>query len=219
MFDERGSALIFTLIVILILTVLAVAILEVTITNYKISYAYANSISATYAAEAGLEQVKNEFNVALSDAYKGKGKGKGKGEFWINIVENKNTTKIQYKKDAKNLLKESFGLDIPVGEWISLGDAGQEYKIDRIEIEPPPIEDFKNEGTQILTYKLCVWTEGKMNKIIRYGYAEIEFKINVIIQKMGNDNSANTKVYLNNNTSPSTPLIKTWMVGSTPVEH
>lgn len=219
MFDERGSALIFTLMVILILTVLAVAILEVTITNYKISHAYANSISATYAAEAGLERVKNEFNIALLDAYQGKGKGKGKGKFWINVVENKNTTKIQYKQDAKNLLKESFGLDIPVGEWISLGDAGQEYKIDRIEIEPPPIEDFKKEGEQILTYKVRVWTEGRMNKIVRYGYAEIEFKINVIIQKMGNDNSANTKVYLKENAFPFPPLVKTWVVGSTPVEY
>ncbi|TCO68405.1 pilus assembly PilX N-terminal domain-containing protein [Caldanaerobacter subterraneus] len=216
MFNERGSALIFTLMVILILTVLAVAILEVTITNYKISHAYANSISATYAAEAGLERVKNEFNIALQDAYQGKGKGKGKGEFWINIVTNKNTTKIQYKKGAKDLLDN--GLDIPLGEWISLGDSGQEYKIDSIEIVPPSI-NFENEGEQILTYKVRVWTEGRMNKIVRYGYAEIEFEINVIIQKMGNDNSANTKVYLKEKVSPFSPIIKKWVVDSTPVEY
>jgi hypothetical protein len=216
MFDERGSALIFTLMVILILTVLAVAILEVTITNYKISHAYANSISATYAAEAGLERVKNEFNIALLDAYQGKGKGKGKGEFWINVVENKNTTKIQYKKDAKNLLSESFGLDIPVGEWISLGDAGQEYKIDSIEIDPPSIEVFENEGEQVLTYKVRVWTEGRMNKIVRYGYAEITFNINVNITKMGSDKSANYKVILSGNASQSPPIVDKWIIDSIP---
>lgn len=216
MFDERGSALIFTLMVILILTVLAVAILEVTITNYKISHAYANSISATYAAEAGLERVKNEFNIALLDAYQGKGKGKGKGKFWINVVENKNTTKIQYKQDAKNLLKESFGLDIPVGEWISLGDSGQEYKIDSIEIDPPSIEVFENEGAQVLTYKVRVWTEGRMNKIVRYGYAEITFNINVNITKMGDDKSANSKVILNGNTSQSPPIVDKWIIDSIP---
>ncbi|SDE98803.1 PilX N-terminal [Thermoanaerobacter thermohydrosulfuricus] len=216
MFNERGSALIFTLMVILILTVLAVAILEVTITNYKISHAYANSISATYAAEAGLERVKNEFNIALLDAYQGKGKGKGKGEFWINVVENKNTTKIQYKQDAKNLLKESFGLDIPVGEWISLGDSGQEYKIDSIEMVPPSIKAFENEGTQVLTYKVCAWTEGRMNKIVRYGYAEITFNINVNITKMGDDKSANYKVILSGNASQSPPIVDKWIIDSIP---
>lgn len=120
----------------------------------------------------------------MLDAYQGKGKGKGKGEFWINVVENKNTTKIQYKQDAKNLLKESFGLDIPVGEWISLGDSGQEYKIDSIEMVPPSIKAFENEGTQVLNYKVRAWTEGRINKIVRYGYAEITFNINVNITKM-----------------------------------
>ncbi|EMT40391.1 hypothetical protein TthWC1_0252 [Thermoanaerobacter thermohydrosulfuricus WC1] len=216
MFNERGSALIFTLMVILILTVLAVAILEVTVTNYKISHAYANSISATYAAEAGLERVKNEFNIALLDAYQGKGKGKGKGEFWINVVENKSTTKIQYKQDAKNLLKESFGLDIPVGEWISLGDSGQEYKIDSIEMVPPSIEAFENEGTQVLTYKVRAWTEGRMNKIVRYGYAEITFNINVNITKMGDDKSANYKVILSGNASQSPPIVDKWIIDSIP---
>lgn len=213
MFNERGSALIFTLMVILILTVLAVAILEVTITNYKISHAYANSISATYAAEAGLERVKNEFNIALQDAYQGKGKGKGKGEFWINIVTNKNTTKIQYKKGAKDLLDN--GLDIPLGEWISLGDSGQEYKIDSIEIVPPSI-NFENEGEQILTYKVRVWTEGRMNKIVRYGYAEITFNINVNITKMGSDKSANYKVILSGNASQSPPIVDKWIIDSIP---
>ncbi|AIS52355.1 PilX-like protein [Thermoanaerobacter kivui] len=216
MFNDRGSALIFTLMVILILTVLAVAILEVTITNYKISHAYANSISATYAAEAGLERVKNEFTIALSDAYQGKGKGKGKGEFWINVVENKNTTKIQYKQNAKNLLSESFGLDIPLGEWISLGDAGQEYKIDSIEIDPPSSEAFENEGEQVLTYKVRAWTEGRMNKIVRYGYAEITFNINVNITKMGDDKSANSKVILSGNTSQSPPIVDKWTIDSIP---
>lgn len=127
--------------------------------------------------------------------------------------------KIQLKfniKRCKNLLSESFGLDIPVGEWISLGDAGQEYKIDSIEIDPPSIEVFENEGEQVLTYKVRVWTEGRMNKIVRYGYAEITFNINVNITKMGSDKSANYKVILSGNASQSPPIVDKWIIDSIP---
>jgi hypothetical protein len=62
MSNNKGSALIFTLMVILILSVLGVAVIEMSLYEYKVSYAYANSISVDYSAEAGLDIAKGCFN-------------------------------------------------------------------------------------------------------------------------------------------------------------
>lgn len=67
-----------------------------------------------------------------------------------------------------------------------------------------------------MTYKVRVWTEGRMNKIVRYGYAEITFNINVNITKMGSDKSANYKVILSGNASQSPPIVDKWIIDSIP---
>ncbi|MDE4541676.1 pilus assembly PilX N-terminal domain-containing protein [Thermoanaerobacterium sp. R66] len=65
--DDKGSALVFTLIIILIMSVLALSILDISLFEYKASYAYGNSIVVNNAAEAGLDTAKGVFNKSLFD--------------------------------------------------------------------------------------------------------------------------------------------------------
>ncbi|MGB9679461.1 MAG: PilX N-terminal domain-containing pilus assembly protein [Thermoanaerobacteraceae bacterium] len=213
MSNEKGSALIFTLIIILLLTVLSAAVLEVTIMNYKVSQSYEDSFLAKYSAEAGLEKVKSEFTISLSDAYGKNDKGNGKGQFWLNIITNKHGTKIQYKKNASSLIDIS-ALNIPIDQWIKLGNLGQEYKIDDIQITTPDPSVFETPGEKMLVYTFRILTEGKYKRITRYGYAEINYSVNVLIEKQGN--SANTKAYLNSNYPQLPPVVEKWAIYKEP---
>ncbi|PHO06289.1 hypothetical protein BFT35_12020 [Thermoanaerobacterium thermosaccharolyticum] len=62
MINSKGSALIFTLMIILILSVLGISVLDLSLYDYKSSYAYSNAVSVNNAAEAGLDIAKGIFN-------------------------------------------------------------------------------------------------------------------------------------------------------------
>lgn len=159
MFNERGSALIFTLMLILILTVLGVAILEVTIANYKISHAYANSISATYAAEAALEIAKNEFNDQLLDDL-------SKGVLnVINSTNEKVTREFLYQdiySFVQNYLQNNVFYKYPQSGY--LGDAGQKYTIQRMTLD---------SNYNRLIYIIHINATGEYKNIKKDGYAEL----------------------------------------------
>lgn len=159
MVNERGSVLIFTLMVILILTVLGVAILEVTITNYKISHAYANSISASYAAEAALDIAKNEFNdQLLSDLSQ-------RAQNIINNTNEKIPREFLYQSIysvVQNYLQENVFYKYPKSGY--LGDTGQKYTIQSMTLD---------SNYNRLTYIIHINTTGEYKNIKKEGYAEL----------------------------------------------
>lgn len=162
MYNEKGSALIFTLMVILILTVLGVAILEVTIVDYKVSAAYTNTISANYAAEAGLDIVKGEFNQSLLSTLSNGAQ---------NIINNANgmiSQDILYQ--SIYLFVQSYLQNNVFSKYINksfaLGDSGQSYSIDNINLDP------YTTGTG-LKYTIHISTTGRYRNITRHGYADL----------------------------------------------
>ncbi|MGH2330324.1 pilus assembly PilX family protein [Thermoanaerobacter mathranii] len=159
MLSERGSALIFTLMVILILSVLAVAILEITITNYKISYAYANSISATYAAEAGLEKAKSEFNSDLLNTLSNIVRTKINAN--AGKVSNEVLTQDIYRDIASYLQQNVFSKYPQTGY---LGDNGQKYTVKSISLDSNYVR---------MTYTIHIYAEGEYKNFKKEGYAQL----------------------------------------------
>ncbi|HHW56711.1 MAG TPA: hypothetical protein GXX15_03365 [Clostridia bacterium] len=159
MSNERGSALIFTLMVILILTVLGVAILEVAVANYKMSYAYANSISATYAAEAGLEKAKSEFNSDLLNALSNIARTK------INSNAGKVSNEILVQDiyiDVASYLQQNVFSKYPQTGY--LGDNGQKYTVKSISLDSNYVR---------LTYTIHIYSEGEYKNVKKEGYAQL----------------------------------------------
>lgn len=161
MYNEKGSALIFTLMVILILTILGVAILEVSLSEYKISAAYTNSVSANYAAEAGLDAVKGEFNKSLLDALSNGAQ---------NIIDN--TKGMISQEDLYQRIYsyvQSYLQNNVFNKYLDksfdLGDSGQSYSIDGISLDP-------YTAGMGLKYTIKVSTIGRCKNIIHHGYAE-----------------------------------------------
>ncbi|MGB9779463.1 PilX N-terminal domain-containing pilus assembly protein [Caldanaerobacter sp.] len=158
MLNEKGSALIFTLLVILVLTVLATAVLEVTITNYRVSKAYADSSSAAYASEAGLEIAKSEFNEALlSDIAQ-------RAQLIIYNADPKVPKDFLYKSVyyfVQNYLDNAVFSKYPKTGY--LGDVGQKYTVNM----------YMDSGYQRLIYTIHIYSEGEYKNIKREGYAKL----------------------------------------------
>ncbi|AAM24494.1 type II secretory pathway pseudopilin PulG [Caldanaerobacter subterraneus subsp. tengcongensis MB4] len=158
MLNEKGSALIFTLMVILILTVLATAVLEVTMTNYKLSKAYADSSSAAYAAEAGLEIAKSEFNETLLLYLAQRAQ---------NIIYNANPKvprDFLYKSIyyfVQNYLDQAVFSKYPKSGY--LGDGGQKYTVDM----------HMDSNYQGLQYTIHIYSQGEYKKTKKEGYARL----------------------------------------------
>lgn len=157
--NEKGSALIFTLMVILILTVLATAVLEVTITNYKLSKAYADSSSAAYAAEAGLEIAKSEFNeTLLLDIAQ-------KAQYIIYNADPKVPKDFLYKSVyyfVQNYLDNTVFSKYPKSGY--LGDGGQKYTVKNV---------YMDSNYYRLTYTIHIYSEGEYKNIKKEGYAKL----------------------------------------------
>ncbi|AST59161.1 PilX-like protein [Thermoanaerobacterium thermosaccharolyticum] len=166
MSNSKGSALIFTLMVILILTVLGVSILELSLTEFKISASYGNDVLSRYAAEAGLDILKSEFNTNLLTALKNNAQ---------RIIDNnydmeKGTYKVSMDQlyslifnDTKNYLY-SYVFNKYLNEGnVALGNTGQIYKISSIAFT-------LDEKMQ---YIIHVETVGIYRNIKSYGHADL----------------------------------------------
>lgn len=67
--NEQGSALVYTLMVLLLLSLLAISVGMVTVGSYKLSDSNRDYTSAYYIAEAGANQVKSDFTEKVNDLY------------------------------------------------------------------------------------------------------------------------------------------------------
>lgn len=67
--DERGSALVYTLMVLLLLSILGISVGMVTVGSYKLSDSNRDYASAYYIAEAGANQVKADFTKKVKTIY------------------------------------------------------------------------------------------------------------------------------------------------------
>jgi hypothetical protein len=166
MSNSKGSALIFTLMVILILTVLGVSILELSLTEFKISASYGNNVLSRYAAEAGLDILKSEFNTNLLTALKNNAQ---------RIIDNnydmeKGTYKVSMDQlyslifnDTKNYLY-SYVFNKYLNEGnVALGNSKQIYNISNITFT-------QDEGMQ---YIIHIETVGIYRNIKSYGHADL----------------------------------------------
>lgn len=80
--EEKGSGLVLTLMVLLVLSVLGVAIGTLTIGSYRLSDATRDDTSAYYVAEAGAVAAYEEIQKEVLDAYD---KNATKGAFYSNV--------------------------------------------------------------------------------------------------------------------------------------
>ncbi|MGO4960294.1 PilX N-terminal domain-containing pilus assembly protein [Jeotgalibaca porci] len=67
--NEQGSALVYTLMVLLLLSLLGMSVGMVTVGSYKLSDSNRDYTSAYYIAEAGANQVKSDFTKKVNDLY------------------------------------------------------------------------------------------------------------------------------------------------------
>lgn len=67
--NEQGSALVYTLMVLLLLSLLGLSVGMVTVGSYKLSDSNRDYTSAYYIAEAGANQVKSDFTKKVNDLY------------------------------------------------------------------------------------------------------------------------------------------------------
>lgn len=68
--NEQGSALVYTLMVLLLLSLLGMLVGMVTVGSYKLSDSNRDYTSAYYIAEAGANQVKSDFTKKVNTIYK-----------------------------------------------------------------------------------------------------------------------------------------------------
>lgn len=190
MSNSKGSALIFTLMVILILTVLGVSILELSLTEFKISASYGNDVLSRYAAEAGLDILKSEFNTNLLTALK----NNAQGIIDSNYDTKNGTYKISIDQlyslifnDTKNYLYSNvFNKYLNEGN-VALGNTGQIYKITSISFN-------QEEGMQ---YNIHIETIGIYRNIKSYGHADI------ILNLQASGNPITISSWIIDNTPPS----------------
>lgn len=67
--NEQGSALVYTLMVLLLLSLLAISVGMVTVGSYRLSDSNRDYTSAYYIAEAGANQVNSDFTKKVNDLY------------------------------------------------------------------------------------------------------------------------------------------------------
>lgn len=67
--NEQGSALVYTLMVLLLLSLLGLSVGMVTVGSYKLSDSNRDYTSAYYIAEAGANQVKSDFTEKVNTIY------------------------------------------------------------------------------------------------------------------------------------------------------
>ena len=166
MYNNKGSALIFTLMVILILTILGISILELSLTEFKISASYGNDVLSRYAAEAGLDILKSEFNTNLLNNLKSNAQkiidsnyDKGNGTYKISMDQ----LYSLIFNDTKNYLYSNvFNKYLNEGN-VALGNTGQIYNISSISFN-------QEEGMQ---YNIHIETIGIYRNIKSYGHADI----------------------------------------------
>ncbi|MGF7397057.1 pilus assembly PilX N-terminal domain-containing protein [Thermoanaerobacterium thermosaccharolyticum] len=166
MSNNKGSALIFTLMVILILTVLGVAILGISLTEYKVSSSYSSDVLSRYAAEAGLDILKSEFNANLLMTLK----SNAQKIIDSNYDEEKKIYKISMDElyslifnDTKNYLYNNvFNKYLNKGD-VAFGNTGQIYKIISI--------TFNQE--EKLEYSIHIETIGIYRNTKSYGHADL----------------------------------------------
>ncbi|MGJ7044587.1 pilus assembly PilX N-terminal domain-containing protein [Thermoanaerobacterium thermosulfurigenes] len=166
MYNNKGSALIFTLMVILILTILGISILELSLTEFKISASYGNDVLSRYAAEAGLDILKSEFNTNLLNNLKSNAQkiidsnyDKGNGTYKISMDQ----LYSLIFNDTKNYLYSNvFNKYLNEGN-VALGNTEQIYNISSISFN-------QEEGMQ---YNIHIETIGIYRNIKSYGHADI----------------------------------------------
>ncbi|WP_434653991.1 pilus assembly PilX N-terminal domain-containing protein [Thermoanaerobacterium thermosaccharolyticum] len=166
MSNNKGSALIFTLMVILILTVFGISILELSLTEYKISSSYESGVLSRYAAEAGLDILKSEFNANLLVTLK----NNAQKIIDSNYDQNSGTYKISMDElyslifnDTKNYLYNNvFNKYLNEGN-VALGNSKQIYNISNITFT-------QDEGMQ---YIIHIETVGIYRNIKSYGHADL----------------------------------------------
>lgn len=166
MSNNKGSALIFTLMVILILTVLGVAILGISLTEYKVSSSYSSDVLSRYDAEAGLDILKSEFNANLLMTLK----SNAQKIIDSNYDEEKKIYKISMDElyslifnDTKNYLYNNvFNKYLNKGD-VAFGNTGQIYKIISI--------TFNQE--EKLEYSIHIETIGIYRNTKSYGHADL----------------------------------------------
>ncbi|ORX22341.1 hypothetical protein BVF91_12145 [Thermoanaerobacterium sp. PSU-2] len=190
MYNSKGSALIFTLMIILILTVLGISILELSLTEFKISSSYGNDVLSRYAAEAGLDILKSEFNAKLLNTLKNNAQG--------IIDSNYDTKNGTYKvsmdqlyslifNDTKNYLYNNvFNRYLNEGN-VSLGSTGQIYNITSISFN-------QQEGME---YDIHIETIGIYRNIKSYGHADL------ILNLQASGNPISISSWVIDNTPPS----------------
>lgn len=89
--DEKGSGLVLTLMVLLVLSVLGTSVGMVTVGSYRLSDANKDSTSAYYIAEAGAERAYNEIQTQILTAY------------------DESSTKTEFENRVKNIVESLDG--------------------------------------------------------------------------------------------------------------
>lgn len=184
MSDNKGSALIFTLMVILILSVLGIVVLEMSLYEYKTSYAYGNNISANYSAEAGLDIAKGAFTFNKEEMDN------------IKNIMNNTANKIisEYQKNNLPLYPEVLYQAIynAVRKYLEdnvinnnkgklyILNSGDSNILNQTQITNINIIDnyTYNQARPLPKFTIAVRTEGTYNKLKRYGNAILIFDLN-----------------------------------------
>ncbi|MDI3311322.1 MAG: pilus assembly PilX N-terminal domain-containing protein [Thermoanaerobacterium sp.] len=190
MSNSKGSALIFTLMIILILTVLGVSILELSLTEFKISSSYGNDVLSRYAAEAGLDILKSEFNTNLLNNLKSNAQkiidsnyDKGNGTYKISMDQ---LYSLIFNDTKNYLYSYVFNKYLNKGN-VNLGNTGQIYNISSISFN-------QEEGMQ---YNIHIETIGIYRNIKSYGHADI------ILNLQASGNPITISSWIIDNTPPS----------------
>jgi type IV pilus assembly protein PilX len=174
MTDDKGSALIFTLMVILILSVLGITILEMSLYEYKMSYAYGKNISVNYVAEAGIDITKSIIKNDLPNIQ--------------NIIE-------QTQKNIIDQYNNILHQDPPIGAvYMRVDYAVREhliqvindiiknnntYKLNNDSITKINNIDIKDEDNpQWPKFTIKVETVGTYKNITKYGHATLVLDLN-----------------------------------------
>ncbi|SNX55346.1 PilX N-terminal domain-containing pilus assembly protein [Thermoanaerobacterium sp. RBIITD] len=179
MYNNKGSALIFTLMVLLVLSVLGVTVLEISLYEYKASYAYGNNISVNYSAEAGLDIAKGIFSQQMMTDLNNLMNSVAKTIIATYKQVNKNVDpNVLYQgiyQAVKSYLEQTvFPQYIKL---YTLNGNNMTAKINSITIIPPYYQYKDNEPSYPYFY-IKVESTGTYGKLTRYGHATLILDLN-----------------------------------------
>lgn len=180
--NNKGSALIFTLMVLLILSFLGIAILEISLYEYKVSKAYENNISANYSAEAGLDIARGAFNQKQIDIIKQ----------LVNDTASSFIIQCQVKKlpiypeilyqaiynVVRNYIDTNI-IELYNGNQYDLNN-GESSIFNQTLIKNSFISDsyIYNKEKPLPKFTVQIESEGKYGQLVKYGYAILILDLN-----------------------------------------